>query len=150
MVCPKKTAQRQSQGYYACARLFTTRIGRPIYAAQPDCARRQRRCCPTLSCARPCSAPTPAFSADSDCTTRASTTSATLSPGDSSVPHRHRCSDCRKSYSRPADLRRHMRKHDPNARRFSCDYEHCDRKGKHGFLRRDKLKEHQDHTGHHV
>ncbi|KAB5585566.1 hypothetical protein GE09DRAFT_1071129 [Coniochaeta sp. 2T2.1] len=98
----------------------------------------------------PAAAPAPAFSADSGSTTRASTISATLSPGDSSAPHGHRCSECGRSYSRPADLRRHMPEHNPYARRFSCEYKHCDRKGSNGFLRRDKLKEHQDHKRHHV
>ncbi|OIW27612.1 hypothetical protein CONLIGDRAFT_682639 [Coniochaeta ligniaria NRRL 30616] len=68
----------------------------------------------------------------------------------SSTPVRHACSkkNCGKSFGRPADLRRHMRQHDPHATLYSCPFEYCNRKGARGFSRRDKLTEHRRALGH--
>jgi len=56
----------------------------------------------------------------------------------------HHCAQCMKSYSRPGDLRRHARSHNPNAPRFSCPQAACGRQ----FLRMDKLKDHRVRRGH--
>ncbi|KAH8906921.1 hypothetical protein BR93DRAFT_927747 [Coniochaeta sp. PMI_546] len=78
----------------------------------------------------------------------ASATPSTTTVMASSDRARHACSSCDKSFGRPADLRRHMRIHNPQAPRLSCPFEYCDRKGDKGFLRADKLKEHRRALGH--
>jgi uncharacterized Zn-finger protein len=56
----------------------------------------------------------------------------------------HNCTDCMKSFSRLADLRRHARAHNPNATRFTCSRLGCGRQ----FLRVDKLSEHRRRKNH--
>jgi hypothetical protein len=76
----------------------------------------------------------------------ASGTAATATPA--AARRRYACGVCTKTYSRPADLRRHMPEHDPDAVRYSCPFEYCNRKGSNGFLRADKLAEHRRALGH--
>lgn len=56
----------------------------------------------------------------------------------------HNCSDCMQSFSRLADLRRHVRAHNPNATRFPCTQPDCGRE----FLRMDKLSDHRRRKNH--
>jgi hypothetical protein len=49
---------------------------------------------------------------------------------------------CAQSYRRRGDLTRHKRKHGSQQETFDCRALHCDRVGKKGFLRRDKLNDH--------
>jgi uncharacterized Zn-finger protein len=89
----------------------------------------------------PTTAPEPAA-------TSAAATTTTQAGPESSAARRYACEFCNKSYTRPADLRRHIPEHNPNAIRYSCPFEHCNRKGRKGFVRADKLKEHRRSTGH--
>jgi hypothetical protein len=60
----------------------------------------------------------------------------------------YRCSHCNKSYARPSDRDRHARRHNPNARRYPCQFPGCNRVGFNAFLRKDKLKDHRARMGH--
>jgi hypothetical protein len=55
---------------------------------------------------------------------------------------RHSCTLCGTTCSRKTDLKRHSRRHDPSARRYSC--QGCAMV----FLRKDKRKAHQDCMSH--
>jgi hypothetical protein len=59
---------------------------------------------------------------------------------------RFHCNKCPKSFGRNADLRRHYKKHFLAERRFECLIDACERRGEHGFYRRDKLKDHQNNV----
>ena len=61
---------------------------------------------------------------------------------------RHRCSHCMMTFRRPSDRDRHALAHNPDAPRFSCSFPGCPRVGLGGFLRRDKLTQHQVHMNH--
>ncbi|KAH8781754.1 hypothetical protein F5882DRAFT_406106 [Hyaloscypha sp. PMI_1271] len=57
---------------------------------------------------------------------------------------RHHCTVCMKSFSRPADRRRHALTHNPNATQFPCPRPGCGRQ----FLRMDKLEDHRRRKHH--
>ena len=52
------------------------------------------------------------------------------------------CTLCNKVYARTADLNRHFRTHDPNAKKHGCPAPGCKYAGNNGFPRRDKLRDH--------
>ena len=52
---------------------------------------------------------------------------------------RSTCKTCRKSFSRPSDLDRHAKKHQPGARIYTCLVARCDYEGSY---RKDKLTAH--------
>ena len=52
---------------------------------------------------------------------------------------RSTCTTCRKSFTRPSDLNRHAKKHQPGARIFTCSVAGCDYEGSY---RKDKLTAH--------
>lgn len=60
----------------------------------------------------------------------------------------HRCTSCNRAFRRPSDRDRHAQTHNPNAPRHSCPFHGCPRAGRDGFLRRDKLTQHQGHMRH--
>jgi hypothetical protein len=53
--------------------------------------------------------------------------------------------DCTKTFRRPGDMRRHMRKHDPANSKFKCIVDDCDMR----FYRLDKLRDHA-RQGHNI
>jgi predicted RNA-binding Zn-ribbon protein involved in translation (DUF1610 family) len=60
----------------------------------------------------------------------------------------YQCPNCGKSYTRRGDRDRHARTHNPNARRYSCLHQGCNRAGLNGFLRKDKFMEHRTRNNH--
>ena len=52
---------------------------------------------------------------------------------------RSTCNTCRKSFSRPSDLDRHAKKHQPGSRIYTCSIAGCDYEGSY---RKDKLTAH--------
>ena len=52
---------------------------------------------------------------------------------------RSTCKTCRKSFTRPSDLNRHAKKHQPGARIYTCSIAGCDYEGSY---RKDKLAAH--------
>ena len=52
---------------------------------------------------------------------------------------RSTCKTCRKSFTRPSDLNRHAKKHQPEARIYTCSIAECDYEGSY---RKDKLAAH--------
>ena len=52
---------------------------------------------------------------------------------------RSTCNTCRKSFSRPSDLDRHAKKHQPGSRAYTCSVAGCDYEGSY---RKDKLTAH--------
>lgn len=58
-------------------------------------------------------------------------------------PDRSICSICHSTFKRAGDLKRHERVHFPGQRNFHCKESGCDRKGRKGFYRRDKLRAHE-------
>ena len=64
------------------------------------------------------------------------------------VAPRSRCTICNTTYSRPEDLSRHARKHNPNATRYYCPKQGCRFSGPSGVLRKDDLRKHQARRGH--
>ena len=52
---------------------------------------------------------------------------------------RSTCTTCRKSFTRPSDLNRHVKKHQPGARIYTCSIAGCDYEGSY---RKDKLAAH--------
>ena len=52
---------------------------------------------------------------------------------------RSTCKTCRKSFSRPSDLNRHAKKHQPGTRIYTCSVAKCDYEGSY---RKDKLAAH--------
>jgi hypothetical protein len=65
------------------------------------------------------------------------------SPNPSTVNGRHVCRLCSSTFKRKGDLGRHWKKHLPEQANFHCRHPHCDRNGRNGFYRRDKLIAHQ-------
>ena len=61
---------------------------------------------------------------------------------------RHHCPSCMQTFHRRSDRDRHALAHDLNAPRFDCSFPGCDRVGRNGFLRRDKLTQHQAYKSH--
>jgi hypothetical protein len=59
------------------------------------------------------------------------------------LPTRYYCGDCGSSYAREGDLKRHERYHPPKYRTFHCSQPGCERKGRKGFYRREKLRIHE-------
>ncbi|EPE25997.1 C2H2 and C2HC zinc finger [Glarea lozoyensis ATCC 20868] len=55
------------------------------------------------------------------------------------VATRHSCPHCSRSFSRASDQRRHSKKHQPTAQRFSCIFPGCGKV----FLRSDHLRQHR-------
>ena len=53
---------------------------------------------------------------------------------------RSTCKTCRKSFTRPSDLNRHAKKHQPGARIYTCSVAGCDYEGSY---RKDKLTAHE-------
>jgi hypothetical protein len=60
-----------------------------------------------------------------------------------SSPDRHSCHHCNSTFKRQADLKRHSKVHFPGQRKFHCWQLGCERNGRRGFYRRDKLKDHE-------
>jgi hypothetical protein len=58
----------------------------------------------------------------------------------------HLCQVCHLTFKRPSDLKRHEGMHFPEQRIFHCKQLGCERKGRKGFYRRDKLRTHQRHV----
>jgi hypothetical protein len=71
-----------------------------------------------------------------------------VAPALSRAGTRHRCQSCMKTFRRSGDRDRHAHIHNPNAPRHACSFPGCDRVGRRGFLRRDKLTQHQAHMRH--
>lgn len=69
-------------------------------------------------------------------------------PTVSGTQARHRCQSCMKTFRRASDRDRHALSHNPNALRYACPFPGCNRVGRNGFLRRDKLTQHQSHMRH--
>ena len=65
------------------------------------------------------------------------------SPSPSTLNGRHVCRFCSSTFKRKGDLRRHSKKHFPEQASFHCRHPHCERNGRNGFYRRDKLIAHQ-------
>lgn len=61
---------------------------------------------------------------------------------------RHHCPSCMRTFRRRSDRNRHTLVHNPNAPRYGCSFPGCDRVGNRGFLRKDKLTQHQDYRRH--
>jgi hypothetical protein len=61
----------------------------------------------------------------------------------SSTNGENKCSQCDRTFTRPGQLKRHLRSHNQKERIFPCDYDKCDRKGVNAFYRRDNLFNHQ-------
>jgi hypothetical protein len=74
--------------------------------------------------------------------TSPSTSATTPSIIDSS-PDGHLCRICHSTFTRPSDLKRHEGVHFPEQRIYHCKQLGCERKGRKGFYRRDKLKMHE-------
>ncbi|CZR65801.1 uncharacterized protein PAC_15701 [Phialocephala subalpina] len=74
------------------------------------------------------------------------TTAATAATAN--AQRRHHCQHCMMTFRRPSDRDRHALSHNPNAPRFACPFPGCARVGRRGFLRRDKLTQHQVHMNH--
>ncbi|KAE9376433.1 hypothetical protein N431DRAFT_435763 [Stipitochalara longipes BDJ] len=64
------------------------------------------------------------------------------------IEHRHHCPSCIQTFGRRSDRNRHAMVHNPVAPRYDCSFPGCDRVGRHGFLRRDKLTQHQAYRRH--
>ena len=60
-----------------------------------------------------------------------------------SSPDRHSCSQCSATFKRTGDVKRHEKVHIPGQRRFHCWQLGCERNGRRGFYRRDKLRDHE-------
>jgi hypothetical protein len=71
-----------------------------------------------------------------------------VTPSTGNSQRRHQCQHCMMTFGRPSDRDRHALSHDPNASRVSCPFPGCHRVGRHGFLRRDKLRQHRTHMRH--
>jgi hypothetical protein len=57
--------------------------------------------------------------------------------------NRQFCRLCRSTFKRPGDLKRHEKVHFPERRSFHCWQLGCERNGRKGFYRRDKLRDHE-------
>jgi hypothetical protein len=57
-------------------------------------------------------------------------------------PDRHKCPHCPRTFKRSGDVKRHEKVHIPDQRRFQCWQDGCKRRGRKGFYRRDKLRDH--------
>jgi hypothetical protein len=64
-------------------------------------------------------------------------------PSPNTFNGRHICRLCSSTFKRKGDLRRHSKKHFPEQAGFHCRHPHCERNGRNGFYRRDKLIAHQ-------
>lgn len=64
-----------------------------------------------------------------------SISAAAASPG-------HVCPSCSRTFTRPSDLQRHVKKHVPGGKPFGCPEPGCKYKGELGFYRKDKLLSH--------
>ncbi|PMD49013.1 hypothetical protein L207DRAFT_575656 [Hyaloscypha variabilis F] len=62
--------------------------------------------------------------------------------------YRHHCPSCMRPFHRRSDRNRHALIHNPSAPRYNCSFPGCDRVGSNGFLRRDKLTQHQAYKRH--
>jgi hypothetical protein len=69
-------------------------------------------------------------------------------PAVSRTEIRHSCQSCMETFGRSSDRDRHALSHNPNAPRYACSFQGCNRVGGRGFLRRDKLIQHQAHMRH--
>lgn len=54
----------------------------------------------------------------------------------------HVCPSCSRTFTRPSDLQRHVKKHVPGGKPFECSEPGCKYKGELGFYRKDKLLSH--------
>ena len=54
----------------------------------------------------------------------------------------HVCPSCSRTFTRPSDLQRHVKKHVPGGKPFGCPEPGCKYKGELGFYRKDKLLSH--------
>jgi hypothetical protein len=63
--------------------------------------------------------------------------------GTTTSPSRQFCGLCRSTFKRPGDLKRHEKVHFPERRNFHCWQYGCERNGRRGFYRRDKLRDHE-------
>lgn len=73
---------------------------------------------------------------------------AVVAPAVSRTETRHRCQSCMRTFRRSSDRDHHSLSHNPNAPRYACSFPGCNRVGRRGFLRRDKLTQHQAHMRH--
>lgn len=71
-----------------------------------------------------------------------------IAPAANTIQPRFHCQDCMMTFRRRSDRDRHALVHNPNAPRFPCTYPRCTRVGRRGFLRKDKLTQHQIHMNH--
>jgi hypothetical protein len=62
--------------------------------------------------------------------------------------YRHHCPFCMRPFRRRSDRDRHALIHNSSAPRYNCSFPGCDRVGSNGFLRRDKLTQHQAYKRH--
>ncbi|KAN0116889.1 hypothetical protein V8E51_002866 [Hyaloscypha variabilis] len=62
--------------------------------------------------------------------------------------YRHHCQSCMRPFRRRSDRDRHALIHNSSAPRYNCSFPGCDRVGSSGFLRRDKLTQHQAYKRH--
>ncbi|KAN0096724.1 hypothetical protein V8E51_015529 [Hyaloscypha variabilis] len=79
--------------------------------------------------------------------TSTSAASPTPSPTNATSPNstaaRHPCAQCLSTFARLGDLRRHEKIHSPERhRKYHCWEPGCNRNGRKGFTRRDKLRDH--------
>jgi len=64
------------------------------------------------------------------------------------LERRHSCPSCMQTFHRRSDRDRHALVHNPDAPRHDCSFPGCDRVGRNGFLRQDKLTQHQAYKRH--
>ncbi|KAF8847986.1 hypothetical protein BDZ45DRAFT_754330 [Acephala macrosclerotiorum] len=82
------------------------------------------------------------FSSNPTTATSPSTSATTPNTIDSS-PEGHLCRLCHATFKRPSDLKRHEGVHFPEQWKYHCKEPWCERKGRKGFYRRDKLRMHE-------
>ncbi|PMD22574.1 hypothetical protein NA56DRAFT_657972 [Hyaloscypha hepaticicola] len=69
--------------------------------------------------------------------------SPSMASSSNTSPTRQFCGLCRSTFKRPGDLKRHEKVHFPERRSFHCWQYGCERNGRKGFYRRDKLRDHE-------
>jgi hypothetical protein len=94
----------------------------------------------------PSPSPETSFSSEFDLTTSLRTpdpNSPSIPSSSNTSPSRQFCGLCRSTFKRPGDLKRHEKVHFPERRSFHCWQYGCERNGRKGFYRRDKLRDHE-------
>lgn len=82
-------------------------------------------------------------SSSTNLTTATSPSTSATTPSIDSSPGGHFCPICYSAFKRPGDLKRHEGVHFPEQRKYHCKQSGCERKGRKGFYRRDKLRTHE-------